>query len=55
MVGLDESGLLILPRCLHLDDDGGGDDDGSKDGDGDDIDYFDNKGGLQKLFSGFFR
>ena len=54
VVGLDESGLLILPRCLHLDDDGDGDDDGSNDADGDDNDDFDNdcygsfdNGGLQ--------
>ena len=54
VVGLDESGLLILPRCLHLDDDGDGDEDGSNDGDGDDNDDFDNdcygsfdNGGLQ--------
>ena len=40
VVGLDEFGLLILPRCLHLDDDGDGD--GSDDGDGDDNDEFDN-------------
>ena len=39
MVGLDESGLLILPRCLHLGGDGDGDDDGNDDdGDGDDND-----------------
>ena len=42
VVGLDEWGLLILPRCLHLDDDGDGDDDGSNDGDGDDNYDFDN-------------
>ena len=43
VVGLDESGLLILPRCLHLDGDGDGDDDGNvDDGDGDDNDDFDN-------------
>ena len=54
VVGLDEWGLLILPRCLHLDDDGDGDDDGSNDGDGDDNYDFDNNcygnfdnGGLQ--------
>ena len=54
VVGLDEWGLLILPRCLHLDDDGDGDDDGSNDADGDDNDDFDNNcygyldnGGLQ--------
>ena len=55
VVGLDESGLLILPRCLHLDVDGDGDDDGNvDDGDGDDNDDFDNdccgsfdNGGLQ--------
>ena len=41
VVGLDEFGLLILPRCFHLD--GDGDDDGSDDdGDGDYNDNFDN-------------
>ena len=52
VVGLDEFGLLILPRCFHLE--GDGDDDGSDDGDGDDNDEFDNNccgnfdnGGLQ--------
>ena len=40
VVGLDEFGLLILPRCFHLE--GDGDDDGSDDGDGDDNDEFDN-------------
>ena len=53
VVGLDESGLLILQRCLHLD--GDGDDDGNDDvGDGDDYGDFDNNcygnfnnGGLQ--------
>ena len=42
VVGLDEFGLLILPRCFHLDADGDGDDGGSDDGDGDDNDDFDN-------------
>ena len=40
VVGLDESGLLVLPRCFHLDGDADGDDDGSDDGDGDDNDDF---------------
>ena len=55
VVGLDESGLLVLPRCFHLDGDADGDDDGSDDGgDGDDNYDFDNyyygnfdNGGLQ--------
>ena len=57
VVGLDESGLLIPPRCFHLDgDDDSSDDNGDDDGDGDDNDDFYNdcygssdNGGLQCL------
>ena len=42
VVGLDESGLLMLPRCFHLDGDDDSSDDGGGDDDGDDNDDFHN-------------